>query len=161
MPGLNLTGARPPLFAPNDKLRFVKELAYGLALDKLGIMRHRRLSDQPDDVMYMYGNVLPALVHAIVADDPNWNPDDAWLKGERAPTRARATGAVRWFVEIQELQKATFELAPDLRTGAIYDRLYKQNGSAGCFLDDLRAALMKGDPAWRGPFIDSTPPLPE
>lgn len=161
MPWLDFTGAPPPPHANNDTLRHVKHLVYQLARDRESILRHRRLADQPDDVLYMYGNVLPALVSAIEADDPEWIPDDAWLLGQRPPTSASSTGAVRWFVELTEFQKATFELSPDLRTGAVYDRMFKQNGSSSCFLDDLRAALMKGDPGWRGPYVDTTPPLPE
>lgn len=152
MAGLSLSGESSPLFDAADKLRYVKELAWGLALDKLGIGRHRRYDDQPDDIKYLYNKILPALVAAILADDPDWTPDDDWIKGHRPPTIARGTTAVRWFVEIQEASKALLELSPDMRSGALYDRMYREHEGQGSFLADLRTALMKGDPDWRGPL---------
>ncbi|BAD58753.1 hypothetical protein [Nocardia farcinica] len=160
MPRDDWSDTVPPLQHPDDPLRFVKEYVWGLAMDKLGITRHRRYTDLPDDVKFVYNRVVPALVDAILADDPDWNPDDEWLKGRRPPTVAKGTAALRWFVEIQELQKATFELSSDLLNSALYDRLYRDHDRHGCFLSDLRTALMKGDPEWRGPYIDTTPPLP-
>lgn len=153
------SNAVPPLQHPDDPLRFVKELIYGLVMDKFGLTRHRRYDDLPDDAAFMYNKVVPALRDAILADDPNWTPDDDWLMGKREPTVAQGTAAVRWFVEIQELQKATFELTDGLASSSIYDRLYKDT-RGGCFLNDLRAALMKGDPAWRGPYVEVDPGLP-
>lgn len=150
----------PPLQHPADPLRFVKELIWGLAMDKFALCRHRRYTDQPDDIQFFYNKVVPRLVEAILADDPEWNPDNEWLKGQRPPTAAKSTGALRWFVEIQELQKATFEMSQDFKTTALYDRMYRSSDRNSCFLDDLRAALMKGDPDWRGPYIEDIPPLP-
>ena len=160
MARLNWEGATPPLQHPEDPLRFVKDFLYGVVLAKLGICRFTRFDAQPDDVKYVYNKVVPALVQAILADDPDFNPDNDWITGKRPPTVAVGTGAVRWFVEIQESAKAIFEMSPDAKASALFERMYAASPRAGCFLDDLRVALMKGDPDWRGPYVQENRGLP-
>ncbi|AXK88632.1 hypothetical protein SAMN05421776_12342 [Nocardia farcinica] len=144
-----------------DKLQHVKNFFYGVVMDGFGQRRHIGMDEQPDDIKYIHNKLVPALWHAIKTDDPEFDPQAMWFDDPPAPmSEATSTGAVRWFVEIQEALKAQMELMPDGRSSALYTRLFKSSAQYGCFLDDLTVALMKDDPEWRGPYIDTTPPLP-
>lgn len=133
-----------------DKLAHVKQFFYSVVLDGFGQRRHIGLDDQPDDVKYIHNKLVPALFHAIKADDPDFDPQAQWFDDVRKPaSEARGTAAVRWFVEIQEAFKAQMELMPDGRSSPLYVRLFKSSAQYGCFLDDLTAALRADDPDWR------------
>lgn len=136
-----------------DKLAHVKEFFYGVVMDGFGQRRHIGMDEQPDDVKYVHNKLVPALFAAIKTDDPAFDPQAQWFDEPRAlMSEAQGTGAVRWFVEIQEAFKAQLELTPDGRNSALYTRLFKSSAQYGCFLDDLAAALRRDDPEWRGPL---------
>ncbi|RBO82057.1 hypothetical protein [Nocardia puris] len=133
-----------------DKLARVKEFFYGVVMDGFGQRRHIGMDEQPDDVKYIHNKLVPALYAAIKADDPEFDPQAQWFDQPPAPpSEAGDTGAVRWFVEIQEAFKAQLELTPDGTRSPLYIRLFKSSAQYGCFLDDLTAALRADDPDWR------------
>ncbi|WP_029923850.1 hypothetical protein [Nocardia otitidiscaviarum] len=131
-----------------DRLKHVKEFYYSLALDGFGIRRHIGFDSLPDDIKYVHNKVMPALYKAILADDPDYDPQGFHFDGKPG-TEAQGTGGVRWFIELLEAHKAFLELSE--YHGDLYTRLYRSDGQYSCFLDDLRAALYKDDPEWRGP----------
>ncbi|MFE7797050.1 hypothetical protein [Nocardia sp. NPDC057440] len=140
-----------------DRLANVKQFFWSLALDGFGIRRHLGLDALGHDVKFVHNRVVPALYQAIKSEDPGYDPEAFHLRGEPT-TQANGTGAIRWFVELMEAHKAFQALIEP--TGDLYVRLYKEDGQHGCFLDDLRNALMKDDPEWRGPYMAPRGPMP-
>lgn len=128
-----------------DRLAHVKEFFYSVALDGFGIRRHIGIDALGDDVKALHNRIVPALFHAIQADDPGYDPQ-AIYEGHPG-TEATGTGGVRWFVELLEANKAFMEITGE-KFGPLYERLYAP-GQHGCFLDELREALMLDDPEWR------------
>lgn len=136
-----------------DKLHHVKQVFYGLVLDGFGQRKHVGMDGQPDDVKYVHNRLVPALWQAIKTDDPGFDPQAQWFDEPRAPmSEAQGTGAVRFFIEIQEALKAHLELLPDMRNSQLYTRLFKSSAQDSCVLDDLITALRRDDPEWRGPL---------
>lgn len=132
-----------------DKLAHVKTFFFSVALDGFGIRRHIGIDALGDDVKALHNRIVPALFHAIQADDPAYDPHGCHFDG-KASTEARGTGGVRWFVELLEANRAFMELTGEAY-GPLYERLYRP-GQHSCFLDDLTVALRRDDPEWRGPL---------
>lgn len=130
-----------------DKLKNVKQFYLSLALDGFGIRRHIGVDALGDDVKFIHNHVMPALFDAIRADDPDYDPQGFHFEGKPG-SEARSTGAVRWFVELLEANKAFMQMTGE-KHAPLYERLY-QPGQHSCFLDDLTAALRQDDPDWRG-----------
>ncbi|WP_342800958.1 hypothetical protein [Nocardia sp. No.11] len=132
-----------------DKLAHVKEFFYSVALDGFGIRRHIGIDALPEDVKALHNRIIPALFHAIQADDPGYDPH-AFHYLSKAGTEARGTAGVRWFVELLEANRAFMEITGE-KYGPLYERLYAP-GQHGSFLGDLTEALRRDDPEWRGPL---------
>ncbi|QIS06750.1 hypothetical protein F5X71_34560 [Nocardia brasiliensis] len=129
-----------------DKLAHVKQFFVGVVLDGFGQRKFTGIEGLSVDLLYIHNKVVPALYDAIKSDDPAYDPHNEIVHGA-AGTEATGTGAVRWFVELLEADRAFQGLKDE--TCELYVRMYKSCAQNGCFLDGLRAALRADDPAWR------------
>lgn len=132
-----------------DKLAHVKQFFWSCALDGFGIRRHIGIDMLGEDIKALHNRILPALHRAILEEDPDYDPHAFHFLGQPG-SEARGTGALRWFVELLEANKAFMEMTGE-KYGQLYERLYAP-GQHSCFLDDLTEALRRDDPEWRGPL---------
>lgn len=138
-----------------DLLANVKRFYFNSVLDGFGVRKFIGYDDLSEDLKFLHNRVLPALYDAIKDGDPDWDVDAElaaghWVMGPQTSlTEASGTGAVRWFVELMEAHKAFQELLDPYCP--LYTRFYKSSMQYGCFLDDLRNALVQDDGDWRKP----------
>lgn len=121
-----------------DKLKHAKDFFFAVALDGFGSRKFIGFHDLEPARKYIHDYAVPGLYAAIKTDDPDYDP-------QGPPTEAATNAATIAYA--RHIQRDMEALARIDKNGDLYLMMCTPS-HAGCFMDDLTAALTADDPDW-------------
>lgn len=124
-----------------DQLAHTKAFLIDVALSGFGSRRFIGHNELDAPRKFVHERAVPDLNYAILQDDPAYDPNPG-----ASVTEAKSMNAVKAYVRELQRDKAALEKYDEHHTGHIYSLMF--NPTAGCFLDELIAAIQRDDPSW-------------